>query len=282
MHACLSTLLNLLSNRNIREIEVFTNKDLNKLEEMNKPFYLNWYFLISIATISLTLTYYYWDNISEITSNLIERFKIFKPENDSTDDTPKVKDIELNDLNSNIHNKITSMDLTTIIDYQENISKSTKNLLAKIENRIHYINNHPDLTVYQKLNLNVDLRKFFRQLKINQINQIEIFNKLTNSKLEDGTNILKFEDRINLIKNINLTQTTLNKYSVILPDFNLDLDDLPILETQISPLQERPISPLQESTIEVSSLNTTVEKSWSESESSKSSPGSDSTIKASK
>jgi hypothetical protein len=63
------------SNRNIREIEVLTNKDLNKLEEINKPFYLNWYFLISITTISLTLIYYYWDNISEITSNLIERLK---------------------------------------------------------------------------------------------------------------------------------------------------------------------------------------------------------------
>jgi hypothetical protein len=63
------------SNRNIREIEVLTNKDLNKLEEINKPFYLNWYFLISITTISLTLIYYYWENISEITSNLIERLK---------------------------------------------------------------------------------------------------------------------------------------------------------------------------------------------------------------
>ena len=271
------------SNRNIREIEVLTNKDLNKLEELNKPFYLNWYFLISITTISLTLTYYYWDNISEITSNLIDRLKNFKPDNDSTDDSPKIGDIELNDLtsNSNIHDKISSMDITNISDYQENISKSTYQILAKINNRIHFLENHSDLTTNQILKMNLDLSNFFRHLKINQINQIEIFNKLTNLKLEDGTNVLKFEDRLNLINNINLTQTTLNKHYNLIPNFFLNLDDLPKLNIDL----DRPISPLQESTIQLEGLNVNVEKSWSEGESSKISPSSDdsnNTIRASK
>jgi len=61
-------------NKNIKQIDdkVFTNDEFNKLEETNKPFYLNWYFLISISVISLSLIYYYWDNISD----LIEKIKI--------------------------------------------------------------------------------------------------------------------------------------------------------------------------------------------------------------
>ncbi len=138
----------------------------------------------------MSLSYYYWDNISEITSNLIEWLKNFKPDNDSksNDDTSGFRDIELNDLssNSNIHDKITSMDTTTIIEYHENITKSTYQILAKINNRIHFLNNHSNLTTNQILKMNLDLTKFFTHLKTNQINQIEIFNKLINLKLEES------------------------------------------------------------------------------------------------
>jgi len=149
------------------------------------------------------------------------------------------------------------MDITNISDYQENISKSTYQILAKINNRIHFLENHSDLTTNQILKMNLDLSNFFRHLKINQINQIEIFNKLTNLKLEDGTNVLKFEDRLNLINNINLTQTTLNKHYNLIPNFFLNLDDLPKLNIDL----DRPISPLQESTIQLEGLNVNVEKS---------------------
>jgi hypothetical protein len=74
------------------------------------------------------------------------------------------------------------MDTTTITEYHENITKSTHQILAKFNNRIHYLENHSDLTTNQILKMNLDLSKLFRELKINQINQIEIFNKLTNLK----------------------------------------------------------------------------------------------------
>lgn len=61
----------------------------------------------------------------------------------------------------------------------------------------------------------------------------------------------------------------------------LNLDDLPKLNINL----ERPIPPLQESTIQLVDLNVTVEKSWSEGDSTKISPSSDGseiTIRASK
>lgn len=129
--------------------------------------------------------------------------------------------------------------------------------------------------------MNSDLSDLFRHLKIKQINQIEIFNKLTNLKLEDGTNVLSFEDKTNLIRNINSTQSTLNKHYDLIPNLSLNLDDLPELNHNL----ERTISPLQESTIQLEDLNITVEKTWSEGDSSKLSPnsdGSDITIKPNK
>jgi len=78
------------------------------------------------------------------------------------------------------------MDTTTIIEYHENITKSTYQILAKINNRIHFLNNHSNLTTNQILKMNLDLTKFFTHLKTNQINQIEIFNKLINLKLEES------------------------------------------------------------------------------------------------
>ena len=168
------------------------------------------------------------------------------------------------------------MDLPTIVDYQENIYKSSIQLISKINNRIHYLENNPDLTSNQIMRINLDLRKFFINLKTDQINQIEIFNKLANLKLDDGTNVLKIEDRIKMIKNINISQSTLSKYLDLLPDLNLKLDSLPELNVNI----ERPISPLEKSIVEVESLNTTIEDSWKQG--SNLSPQSDETIKPSK
>jgi hypothetical protein len=149
------------------------------------------------------------------------------------------------------------MDLNIITDFYENLSNNTKNLISKIHNRIHYLENQNDLTTNQILKMNLDLRKFFKELKNNQINQIEVFNRLTNLNLEDGTPILKPADRINLIKNINLAQSTLNKHYDIIPNLNLNLNDLP----ELNLILERPISPLEAATIQLENLNTTIENS---------------------
>lgn len=264
------------------------NSEKNKIEETDKPFYLNWYFLISVSIISASLIYYYWDNISELSSNLIEKLKNLKPGDDpnnnprDVDNTPRPKDIELRDSTSNfnIHEKVQNMDLESITNFHDKINIETNNLLNNINNRIKFYSDHPNLNSSQRLKMNLDFRRLFDQLKLNQVNQIEIFNKLSTLNLEDGADVLKNEDRLKLIKNINSTMNTLNKHSEVIPNYNLELDNLPKLNVEL----DRPLSPLQDSTKIVENLNTTVEKSWGASSSnlSPSSDGSDDTIKANK
>ena len=160
------------------------------------------------------------------------------------------------------------MDLENITKFHETINKESDNLLNNINNRIKFYGEHPNLNSSQKLKMNLDFRRLFDQLKLNQINQIENFNKLSDLKLEDGADVLKNEDRLKLIKNINSTMSTLNKHSDVIPNYNLELTNLPKLNVEL----DRPLSPLQDSTIQVESLNTKLEKSWGEGTSSNLSP----------
>lgn len=64
--------------RNSEEIDPNKSKyfendkwNIENIERIEKPFYQNQYFLIAISILSLSLLYYYWDNISELTSNLL-------------------------------------------------------------------------------------------------------------------------------------------------------------------------------------------------------------------
>jgi hypothetical protein len=106
--------------------------------------------------------------------------------------------------------------------------------------------------------MNLDFRRLFDDLKLKQINQIEIFNKLSTLNLEDGTNLFKNEDRLKFIKNINSIMNTLNKHSDVIPNYNLELDNLPKLNVEL----ERSISPeLTEASLQLENLNTSIEKS---------------------
>jgi hypothetical protein len=149
------------------------------------------------------------------------------------------------------------MDLESITNFHDKINIETNNLLNNINNRIKFYSDHPNLNSSQRLKMNLDFRRLFDQLKLNQVNQIEIFNKLSTLNLEDGADVLKNEDRLKLIKNINSTMNTLNKHSEVIPNYNLELDNLPKLNVEL----DRPLSPLQDSTKIVENLNTTVEKS---------------------
>ena len=119
------------------------------------------------------------------------------------------------------------MNLESITNFHETVNNNFNKILTQINNRIQFLANHENLTSNQKLKLNLDFRILFNKLKTSQINQIEIFNKLTNLKLEDGSDVLNMEDRIKLIKNINFINNTLNKHIELIPDYNLNLEDLP-------------------------------------------------------
>ena len=172
------------------------------------------------------------------------------------------------------------MNLENITDYHEKVNNNSSKILTQINNRIIFLENQSNLTPNQKIKIDLDFKTLFNLLKINQTNQIEIFNKLKNLKLEDGSNVLNLQDKMSMLKNINLINATLNKSHDLIPDYNLNLENLPELNIELS----RPSSPLENATIQVENLNTTIEKTWGET-SSKLSPDSDSsddTIKMSK
>jgi hypothetical protein len=82
----------------ITENDQWNIRNTEKIE--SKPFYLNQYFIIAISIASLSLIYYYWDNIIEI-------LKIIKPSDDTgtsnnntSENLIRKDDIELIDINS--------------------------------------------------------------------------------------------------------------------------------------------------------------------------------------
>lgn len=148
------------------------------------------------------------------------------------------------------------MNLENITDYHEKVNNNSSKILTQINNRIIFLENQSNLTPNQKIKIDLDFKTLFNLLKINQTNQIEIFNKLNNLKLEDGSNVLNLQDKMSMLKNINLINATLNKSHDLIPDYNLNLENLPELNIELS----RPSSPLENATIQVENLNTTIEK----------------------
>jgi predicted restriction endonuclease len=150
------------------------------------------------------------------------------------------------------------MDLESINKFHDKISIETKEILAKIDNRIKFLEEHSNLKFSQEIKMNLDFKNLFDDLKSNQINHIEIFNKLSDLKLEDGTSVLNPDNRNNLIKNINIVNSTLIKYYDLIPNYNLHLENLPNLNIELV----RSTSPeLTEASLQVENLNTNVEKS---------------------
>jgi hypothetical protein len=148
------------------------------------------------------------------------------------------------------------MNLENITDYHEKVNNNSSKILTQINNRIIFLENQSNLTPNQKIKIDLDFKTLFNLLKINQTNQIKIFNKLNNLKLEDGSNVLNLQDKMSMLKNINLINATLNKSHDLIPDYNLNLENLPELNIELS----RPSSPLENATIQVENLNTTIEK----------------------
>jgi len=241
------------------------NRENSGNSRVNEPFYWNKYFLITLSIISLSLIYYYWDNISE----LVDKLRNIKPDDGSETikpDNSSVPDIELINLS----------DVELIPDYHENLAKDTIEILKQIENKIRVseiIENNP--YVKGKLPENIDLIALFSELKEKYIQNIELFNKLI--KLDkDSPNTFKIEDRVKMLKNLNTIEKVLNKHFDVIPNFDLNLTNLPEINLP------RPISPeLVEATTRVHDFNSYVQNDWkmSTSSSSLNSPASDTTVK---
>ena len=218
--------------------------------------------MISLSIILISLTYYYWDNISEV----IDKIKSLKLGDGSSDSTGKTRDIEHVNLDN----------ISSLPDRYEILSNETFNVLTKIERKIKIYNHiRGKLSPDRLVSNNIEFIPLFEDLKFKYIENIEFFNKIDNLKIENGDNILKVGDRMKMLKNINIISETLSKHNLIIPDYNLNLDSIPTLNFS---RVEHSSPQLVESALQLGELNTKVEQTWCDESSS---PGSDDTIKPS-
>lgn len=222
------------------------------------------YFLIAISIISLSLIYYYWDSISDLTSNL---FKNTKPDIDPSSSTSEIQLIDNTNLETVIENFPDSFE-----QYCSRLNNSTEDIVKIIKRTRDYLLLIKDLSPEQQTAKISKLIGLYEQLKLKQNEYVDLFNGL-NDKLSYG-------DQTRLLGNIDAIKDVLFKYSDLIPENMVNLSD--IHKIKLNNILERSVSPiLVESAAEVENLNTKIERSWSDPSSSSSSPASEDTIKGS-
>lgn len=231
-------------------------------------FYYNKYFIITISIISLSLIYYYWDNINDLGVKIIDKIKGIRPGDDS--DTATIRPD--NSASSPISD-IEVVDLTSIADTHEKLSRETLSLINKINKETRYLDLYKDtITKNSKIEITTNLIKLFEDLKSKYNENANIFNEMIKLNTENNSEVFSSENKIQFIKNINAIEKVLNTSYDVIPDYNLNLSELQILNL------ERPTSPeLVASTSSLHDLNSIAQESWKESSTSStfSSPKSD-------
>lgn len=218
-------------------------RNTEKIESSDKPFYHNQFLIIAVSIISLSLIYHYWDNIYDFFVNFLDNIK---PDDNS---------------DSLLNNKP-----ETFGDHYSRLCEDTENIVTRINKRKDFYKYFTELSLEQKRTRDISFIKLFEDLKLKQNENIGLFNSM-NTQLD-------LLDKTRMLSNINSIQEVLNKYSEVIPNYNLNLSNLQelIIERSTSPV-------LIDSSIELGNLNTTIEQSWGQSSSS--SPASDDTIKGS-
>jgi hypothetical protein len=85
---------------------------------------------------------------------------------------------------------------------------------------------------------------------------IQIFNKLNELNKIANSDVFKLKDKTKLLSNLNIIQKLLDNSSEIIPEYNLNLNDLPDLN-----IIQASSSEMEASVSNVQNLNTEVERS---------------------
>lgn len=102
-------------------------RDIENSRQIDKPFYLSWYFLISVSIISASLNFYYWDNITELYSNLINKIKDLKPGDSNTGSIAQTDDV-IEHVNLN--------NISSIPESYLKLSEDTLKILSELRTKI--------------------------------------------------------------------------------------------------------------------------------------------------
>jgi hypothetical protein len=139
------------------------------------------------------------------------------------------------------------------------LCQDSEKLISRIEGKIKIFNNIKNILSPARItDNNLEFIRLFEQLKINYIKNIEMFNQLTSIKLENGSGIIRIEDRVKMITNINAILKTLRKHSDIIPEYNFNLDEISALDLN---LLEFSSPKLTDSALEMHDLNVKIEES---------------------
>lgn len=240
------------------------NPEINK----NSPY--NTYFLIVISIITVSLIYVYWDSI-------YSWFGKIKPDEGSNSPTVKPEIDSPTEIQSFDLTNFKIDDYLPLSERYVELSKETMEVAKKLEMKIKFFkifNN--SFSEVQITKHSTDLIQMYENLKLKQIETIEIFNKLIKLNENTGNEIFTFKSKSVMLKNINTIQNIFNNSYDVIPNYNLDLTDLPVLEI----VQES--SPeMKSSILDVENLNSQVEKTWNvNTPSSPTSDSSETTIKS--
>ena len=231
--------------------------------EIDKPFYYNKYFIIGLSIITLSLIYYYWENITNLFSKDID------PGSDSGTIRPDIiqNEIELQD-NSNLN-------FTRLEESHEKLSKETFSILQELENHIKLYETVKDnLQFKDRTERTLESIRLFENLKFKYIENVELLNNLKGINV-NNTDLLKPEDEIKLLKNLGIIEKLLSKCFDIIPEYDLKLTELPLIDSMKSTSSE-----LIASTSDVQNLNSQLQEEWNISSPPRvASPSSDTTIK---
>ena len=169
-----------------------------------------------------------------------------KPDDDSDTirpDLPSHSEIELLDTRN----------FDSITNYAEKLSRETIKVVHELNNSIAVF----DVIKYKLnpkaiLSETTNLIYLFEDLKLKYIENAELFNKLIDLN-KDNPGFLKVNDKMQMLKNLQITNDILNKCYDTIPNYNLKLSDLPSLnlETPTSPQLVASTSELRSLTSEV-------------------------------
>lgn len=222
-------------------------------EEINKPFYQTWYFWISISIISASLCYYYWDNLSDITKELIEKIKSLKPDNpdnsaniekevskDIFDKVYKGKSIDLSqgtEVNLPEPQSVVNEGSSTIIDKSnptkiditlEEYALAMKEYFTDVESveknitKINELTSNNNLTISDMQSLNI----YYQNLKLYYNEIIDFYNYYSNMEI-NGSQIMDIKSKANVFEQTSKILYCLKEqYQVIPVEYQIDLTNL--------------------------------------------------------
>jgi hypothetical protein len=175
------------------------SKEIESVESVEKSIFNNQYFWFTISIISLSLIYYYWDNISDLFS------KITKPGDDT--DPNIIPDIEIEDK----------------INWSKKFNGVTKNcdeIISDLKKLTRtYLDNQDKFSMETLRAYKFNIMGNCETLKVDYNKAVEIYNDVI------GQSNLNEIHRIRMLKHLDAIKIKFNEFKNVIPNYDLIFQD---------------------------------------------------------